>query len=64
MGQAYNYRIHNPNTDAALAAHLFKLFIEVNEDKVDHVLGELFQDKVPPEATDHITENNVQECNA
>lgn len=35
-----NYRFHNPNTREATADYIAKLFVEVNENKVERVLQE------------------------
>lgn len=40
-----NFRFHNPNTSEATADYIFKIFLEVNQKKIDRVLQE--------EATNH-----------
>lgn len=36
-----NYRFHNPNTEEETADYILKLFVEVNENKVERVLQEI-----------------------
>lgn len=38
--QKLNFRFHNPNTPEATADYITKIFMEVNQKKLDKILGE------------------------
>ncbi len=50
-----NYHFHNPNTAAATADHLLKVFLDANRDKVEAALQAAAQTLAPdiPWAEDH-----------
>lgn len=64
MAEGLNIRIHNPNTDAATAAYLIKLFMEVNEEKVNEAIAELFSADKLSEGQECDTEFAQIELNA
>lgn len=37
-GQKLNYRFHNPNSEAATADYILKIFIEANTPKVEAII--------------------------
>ncbi len=50
-----NYRFHNPNSQSATADYLLKMFVKVNEKKVEEAIQQAFynDEKTTSEAKRH-----------
>ena len=53
--QKLNYRFHNPNPAEVTADYILKVFIEVNENKVERAIKA---------AADQVDDGNMKECPA
>ena len=59
--QKLNYRFHNPNDPAVTAAYILKVFIEVNQKKVEEAIRKASEKEQIPEQESEVTkqENSI-----